>query len=280
MEYPTSGVFLAAWCFLLAAVVCGGRMFASKGRHTSPGECERASSVSQGSPYKKPNRRLRRISHLQTRRTLANNMTILSHAKTLHNDRLFIVLEARIHQEKVTCFVDGGAERSLITCALHERLRLQENPYKTTIMGIGGAATTITKESGVPLCLVKIKKPVKALVCDQVPIGDVLLAADWLYEHYVTMTHRPPAIWFNGDRKTLINAITETPQLKASTTGTVERIYLERFAKLFSEPTSLPPKRDGVDYELRLSKRPEPSPEIAVKDPEAIALIQKQRDDL
>ena len=35
-----------------------------------------------------------------------------------------------------------------------------------------------------------------------------------------------------------------------------------------------------MDYELRLSGRPEPSPEITVKGPEAIAFICKQRDDL
>ena len=78
----------------------------------------------------------------------------------------------------------------------------------------------------------------------------------------------------------MIHAILETPELKASTTGTVNPAYLRQFAKLFSEPTSLPPAGRGVDYELRLSARPEPSPEIAVKDPEAIAFIQEQRGDL
>ena len=78
----------------------------------------------------------------------------------------------------------------------------------------------------------------------------------------------------------MIHAIVETPLLKASTTGTVDSTYLQRFPKLFSEPTALPPARQGVDYELRLSARPEPSPEIAVKDPEAIAFIREQRDDL
>ena len=92
--------------------------------------------------------------------------------------------------------------------------------------------------------------------------------------------HRPLAIWFGGDKATMINAIIETPQLKALTTGTVDPVYLEEFSKLFSEPTTLPPTRRGVDYELRLSGRLEPSPEIAVKDPEAIAFIREQCDDL
>ena len=35
-----------------------------------------------------------------------------------------------------------------------------------------------------------------------------------------------------------------------------------------------------MDYELRLSARPEPSPEITLKDPEAIAFIREQPDDL
>ena len=147
-------------------------------------------------------------------------------------------------------------------------------------MGVGGAITPVTKESVVPLRLGKKSRPVKALVCDQVPGGDILLAVDWIYDHTVVMTHRPPSIWFGGDKNTLIHAIVETPQLKASTTGTVDPAYLRRFAKLFSEPTSLPPARSGVDYELRLSARPEPSPEITVQDPEAIAFIREQRDDL
>ena len=35
-----------------------------------------------------------------------------------------------------------------------------------------------------------------------------------------------------------------------------------------------------MDYKLHLSARPEPSPEIAVEDPEALAFIREQRDDL
>ena len=141
-------------------------------------------------------------------------------------------------------------------------------------------ATPITKESRVPLCLGKARKLVKALVCDHVPVGDVLQAADWLYEQSVTNTYRSLPFWINGDKKTMINAIVETLQLKETMTGTVEPTYLQKFTILFSKPTSLPPKREGVDYKLRLSKRPEPLPEIAVKGTEAIAFILKQRDDL
>ena len=57
-------------------------------------------------------------------------------------------------------------------------------------------------------------------------------------------------------------------------------MYLQQFAKLFSEPTGLPPVHSRVDYELRLCARAQPSPEIAFKDPEAIAFIREQRDDL
>ena len=77
----------------------------------------------------------------------------------------------------------------------------------------------------------------------------------------------------------MIHAIIETPQLKASTTGTVDPVYIQRFAKLLSEPTTLPPAGRGMDYELPLSARPEPSPEIAVKDPEAMVFIYEQSDD-
>ena len=50
----------------------------------------------------------------------------------------------------------------------------------TTIMGVGGATTSVTEESEVPLRFGKTEKPVKVLVCDKGPIGDMLLAADWL----------------------------------------------------------------------------------------------------
>ena len=111
-------------------------------------------------------------------------------------------------------------------------------------------------------------------------MGDNLLAADWLYEHAAITAHRPPAIWFGDDKSTMIHAIFETPQLKVSTTGTVSPAYLQPFGKLFNGPTSLPPARNGVDYELWLSARPETSPEITVKDPAAITFILEQRDDL
>ena len=176
--------------------------------------------------------------------------------------------------------MDGGAERSIISRKLHEELKLNATPYETTIMGVGGAATAVTMESEVPHRLGKRERQTKALICEVVPIGDILPAADWLYEHSVTTTHHPPAIWFGGDKTTMIHAIVETPQLKAATTGTVDTLYLQRYAKLFSQPTALPPARSGVDYELRLSARPEPSPEIAVKDPEAIEFIREQRDHL
>ena len=201
-------------------------------------------------------------------------------AESLPNTRHFIILEARIRKRQVRCFVDGRAERSLISRTIHEELNLRATPCKTIIMGVGGATTPVTEESQVPLCFGKKEKPVKALVCDKVPIGDILLAADWLYEHEVVTKHCPPAIWFGENRNTMIHAIVETPPLKTTTTGTVDPLYLRQFAQLFSEPTTLPPSRKGVDYELRLSARPEPSPEIAVKDPEAIAFIREQRDDL
>ena len=284
MESPIEVVILVAWCSILAAVVCGGGIFAaaSEAWHTSSGDCDYASGTDQvyKKPPYKPNRRQRRALRRRSKRILVNNTGIPSAAKILHNDRRFIVLEAQIYQERVTCFVDGGAERSLISRTLHERLKLSDKPIEATIMGVGGAVTPVTKESKVPLHLWKRNRPVEALICDQVPIGDILLAADWQYEYTVTTTHRPPAIWFGGNRNTMIHTIIETPQLKASTTGTVDPAYLQRFAKLFSEPTALPPARRGVDYELRLSARPEPSPEIAVKDPEAIEFIREQRDHL
>ena len=284
MENPIAVVILVAWCSVLAAVVCGGGIFAaaSGAWHTSYGNCDHtpgADQVYQNPPFK-PNRRQRRAFRSQSKQTSLNNTTSPTPHGAVPNARRFIIIEARIKQKKVTCFVDGGAERSIISRALHEELGLDANPYETTIMGVGGASTTVSEESKVPLRLGKRERIAKALVCENVPIGDILLAADWLYEHSVTTTHRPPALWFGSDKTTMIHAIVETPQLKASTTGTVDPVYLRQFARLFSEPTSLPPARRGVDYELRLSARPEPSPEIAVKDPESIRFIEEQRDDL
>ena len=283
MESPIAVVILVAWCSVLAAVVCGGGIFAaaSEAWHTSSGACGHVSGSDQSLCYKKPNRRLRRMrNRRKQQKTFLNNMIIPSTPGTIPNDRRFIMIEARMKQKRITCFVDGGAERSLISQALHEELKLDATPYETMIIGVGGAATAVTQESEVPLRLGKKEKRVKALVCNNVPIGDILLTADWLYEHSVATTHRPPAIWFGGDKATMIHAIIETPQLKATTTGTVDPLYLQQYAKLLSEPTALPPARSGVDYELRLSGRPEPSPGIAVKDSEAIAFIREQCDDL
>ena len=279
MENPIVVVILVGWCSLLAAVVYGGGIFAaSEAWHTCSGECDHTSNADQFPCYKNPNRRLRRATRHRNTQILVNNRGTPSAAKVLHNDRRFIVLEAQVHQEKVTCFVDGGVERSLISRNLHERLKLCDTSIEATIMGVGGAITSLTKESKVPLRLGKKSRPVVALVCEQVPVEEILLAADWLYEHTVSTNHRPPASWFGGDRNTMIHAIIETPQLKGTTTGTVDPLYLQRYAKLFSEPTALPPARSGVDYELRLSGKREPSPEIAVKDPEATAFIREQCD--
>ena len=96
-------------------------------------------------------------------------------AKVLRCERRFIILEARIKQRRIKCFGDGGAERSIISRTLHEELKLDATPYKTTIMGVGGAATAVTMEREVPLHLGKKEKQVKALVCDVVPIGDILV---------------------------------------------------------------------------------------------------------
>ena len=284
MDSPIAVAILVAWCSVLAAVVCGWGIFAaaSEAWHTSSGDCDHTSGADQdhySSLYKKPNRRQRRALRRQSKQTLVNNMETPD-AKVLRCERRFIILESRIKQRRIKCFVDGGAERWILSQTLHEVLKLDATPYKTMIMGVGGAATAVTMESEVPLCLGKTEKQVKALVCGVVPLGDILLAGHWLYKHSVTTTHRPPAIWFGGDKTTMIHAIIETPQLKASTTGTVDPVYLQGFAKLLSIPTTLPPARRRVDYELRLSARPEPSPKIAVKDLEVIAFIREQRDDL
>ena len=282
MENPIAVVILAAWCSAFAAVGCRGGIFAaaSEAWHTSSGDCDHTSGMDQvhQTPLHKSNRFLRCT--LNRRKTFLNNMITSSHSDVIPNHRRFIIIEARIKQKKMTCFIDGVAERSIISRSLHEDLNWNGSPYETTIMGVGGSPTPVTIESEVPLRFGKKERPVKTLVCDRVPIGDILLAADWLYDHAVATMHRAPAVWFGGDKNTMVNAIVETPKLKTSTTGTVNPTYLRQYAELFSEPAPLPPARSGVDYELRLSGRPEPSPEIAVKDPEAIAFIQEQCDDL
>ena len=281
MEIPSSGVILAAWVLLLVTLVCGGGIFAaSETWHTSSGECNHAMSADQFPSNTRLNRRLCRKFDQQKQPASLNNIITTPPHDIIPNNRRFIIIKARIHQKEVKCFIDGGAERSTISRSLHEDLNLNSSPCETTIIGVGGSTTLVTIESEVPLRLGKRERPARALVCDQVPIGDILLAADWLYDHAVATTHRPPAVCFGGEKNTMINAMVETPELKASTTGMVDPAYLRRFAKLFSEPTGLPPACSRVDHELRLSARPEPSPEIAVKDPESIKFMQEKRNDL
>ena len=105
---------------------------------------------------------------------------------------------------------------------------------------------------------------------------DVIVQEKMLRENLNTATRSEQMMTNTGTEHSVSS---DTPS-KATTTGTVDPLYLQRYAKLFSEPTALPPARSGVDYELRLSGKREPSPEIAVKDPEATAFIREQCDDL
>ena len=168
MESPIAVAMLVAWCSALAAVVCGGEILSatSEAWHTSSGDCDHVSGADQvyQTPLKISNRRLRcTLNGKNRQKILLNNMTTFSPSAIPNNQR-FIIIEARIKGEKVTCFVDGGAERSLITRALHEKLKLDAAPYETTIMGVGGAATTVPEESKVLLRLGKREKAVRALV--------------------------------------------------------------------------------------------------------------------
>jgi hypothetical protein len=81
------------------------------------------------------------------------------------DSRWFFVFEAVISDVFVRCFVDGGAECSLVLAATRERLGLKTSPCDVVIRGVGGAVTKITK-----LCevLIQIKgepRVIQALVC-------------------------------------------------------------------------------------------------------------------
>ena len=158
MENPIAVVILVAWCSALAAVVCGGGIFApaSGAWHTSSGDCDHTPGADQvyQTPLYEPNRRQRRALRRQPKQTFLNNTEIPA-AKVLQSERRFIILEGHIKQRRIECFVDGGAERSIISKALHEELKLDATPYETMIMGVGGTATAVTIESKVPLRLGK-----------------------------------------------------------------------------------------------------------------------------
>ena len=134
MESPISVAILVTWCSVLAAVVCGGGIFtaASEAWHTSSSNCDHTSGADQvhySSLYKKPNRRQGRALRRQSKQTFINN-TETPDAKVLRCERRFIILEARIKQRSVKCFVDGGAEQSIISRTLHEELKLDAAPTK------------------------------------------------------------------------------------------------------------------------------------------------------
>ena len=121
MENPIAVVILAAWCSALAAVVCGGGIFAatSEAWHTSSGDCDHTSGTDQVhlTPLHKSNRRLRPT--LNRRKTFLNNMITSPHSDVIPNQRRFIIIEARVKQKKITCCIDGGAERSIISRSFH-----------------------------------------------------------------------------------------------------------------------------------------------------------------
>ena len=82
-------VVLAAWCSALAAVVCGGGIFAgaSEAWHTGSGDCDHTSGTDQVhlTPLHKSNRRLRRT--LNRRKTFLDNMKTFPHSDVLPNHR-------------------------------------------------------------------------------------------------------------------------------------------------------------------------------------------------
>lgn len=82
----------------------------------------------------------------------------------------------------------------------------------------------------------------------------------------------------SGKQKQTVNFITQ-PIKSETTTGTVPPSYLQRFAQVFSEPTSLPPKRGALDFRLSLTGTPGPSREIPIKNPRSKKAIKDARQD-
>ena len=111
---------MAAWCLLLATVVCGGGTFSASGAwHTSSGKCDNASSTDQF-PREKPNRQARRAANHQGRRIHINQTRDPAQAMVIPNSRRFIIIDARVQE------TNGTAPRTIPDCAPSDDHRLAD----------------------------------------------------------------------------------------------------------------------------------------------------------
>jgi hypothetical protein len=194
----------------------------------------------------------------------------------------FLLFSGDVSGKTTQCFADCGAHTSMITSSEVTRLGLKTKAASIILEGIGGAQTNCTATVDIPVRFAGRTRSCHAVVSDATPThAPILLGLDWMVKHKASLDFGRRTMTFSGTRFSVNASQVETPELKATTTGTVPQQFLDRFRKLFAEPTQLPPKRE-CDMRLRLKngKTPAPSAEIVVKDPAARAFMEEQRNDL
>lgn len=194
------------------------------------------------------------------------------------SEKKTLVFRGHLGRTSVMAFMDTGSDLSLVAKSLVKSSDIL--PADRSFYGVTGhevkcyGMTTISPRFSVHTC------PITAYVVNDEDVprtGQLLLGSDWQYEHDVALWIRKRLMTI-GSTRHQINAVTANIELKHTTTGTVPTSYLDRFKKLFSDPSGLPPSRPGFDVKLKVNGKAPPSREIRIKDPSKAAFIKAQWD--
>lgn len=174
---------------------------------------------------------------------------------------------------RIRCFIDTGADTCLVAKSLIPPSEIRDSHVKIT--GLSGAEIPCHGTTSLRVRFGTRTFPISALVVDDdhVPKSrSVLLGENWLEKYDPTIRFSKRSMHF-GDPRRSVNAISIASELKHTTTGDVPQAFLDKFVRLFSEPTSLPPSRPGLDVKLKVTGTPPPSREIRIKDPTSLKHI-------
>jgi hypothetical protein len=190
-------------------------------------------------------------------------------------ERCHLVFPALCNQRHTEFCPDTGAKTSMITPEEVRRLGLTPFERHSEFVGVGGQPVVTSHSVRIPLMFFGTIRYCEAVVSEHTPLAPVLIGMDWLTKNKAIIdVGRARLLFGSGTTKKFLAALMETPELKATTTGTVDPELLKRFPKLFSEATSLPPSRKcDMNIRMKPGQLPGPSEELVLRDPADIAFL-------